>query len=196
MSIPDTQDPIALFAEWYAEALKCGLKNPTSMALATVGGNGRPSARMVLLKGFDEHGFVFYTNRESNKGHELLANPYAALCFYWAPLDRQVRVEGPVEPVGDDEADAYFATRPREAQIGAWASQQSRPLESRYALEKRFARFALKYAVGKVPRPPFWSGYRVAPEHIEFWRQGRFRLHDRVVFSRQPSGWARQRIYP
>ncbi len=196
MSIPDTHDPIALFAEWYAEAMNCGQKNPTAAALATADENGRPAVRMVLLKGFDERGFVFYTNRDSAKGRQLLANPYAELCFYWSPLDRQVRVGGPVEPVGDDEADSYFATRPRQAQIGAWASQQSRPLESRYALEKQVARFALKYAVGKVPRPPYWSGYRIDPESIEFWRQGRFRLHDRLVFSRQPDGWTHRRVYP
>ncbi len=196
MSIPDTQDPIALFAEWYAEALASGQKNPTAATLATADENGRPSARMVLLKGFDERGFVFYTNFESAKGRHLSANPYGALCFYWPPLDRQVRIEGPVGPVGDDEADAYFATRPRQARIGAWASQQSRPLESRYALEKRVARYTLKYAVGEVPRPPFWSGYRLNPERIEFWRQGLFRLHDRLTFSRQPDGWARERLYP
>ena len=196
MSIPDTHDPIALFAEWYADAMKSGQKNPTATTLATADENGRPSARMVLLKGFDERGFVFYTNCESAKACHLNANPYAALCFYWLLLDRQVRLEGPVERVGDDEADAYFATRPRQAQIGAWASQQSRPLESRYALEKQVARFALKYAVGKVPRPPYWSGYRLGPERIEFWQHGRFRLHDRLVFDRQPDGWARQRLYP
>ncbi len=191
MSIPDTQDPIALFAEWYAEALGSGQKNPTAATLATADENGRPSARMVLLKGFDERGFVFYTNIESAKGRHLSANPYGALCFYWPPLDRQVRIEGPVGPVGDDEADAYFATRPRQARIGAWASRQSRPLEGRYALEKQVARYALKYAVGEVPRPPFWSGYRLDPERIEFWRQGFFRLHDRLMFSRQSDGWAR-----
>ncbi len=196
MSIPDTQDPIALFAEWYAEALASGHKNPTAATLATADENGRPSARMVLLKGFDERGFVFYTNIESAKGRHLSANPYGALCFYWPPLDRQVRIEGPVGLVGDDEADAYFATRPRQARIGAWASRQSRPLESRYALEKQVARFTLKYAVGDVPRPPFWSGYRLDPERIEFWRQGLFRLHDRLMFSRQSDGWGRERLYP
>jgi pyridoxamine 5'-phosphate oxidase len=196
MSIPDTQDPIALFAEWYAEAMNCGQKNPTATTLATTDENGRPSARMALLKAFDERGFVFYTNLESVKGRHMSANPYAALCFYWPPLDRQVRIEGRVATVGDDEADAYFASRPREMQIGAWASQQSRPLESRFALEKQVARFALKYAVGEVPRPPYWSGYRLDPDQIEFWLQGRFRLHDRLVFSRRPDGWSRQRVYP
>ncbi len=196
MSIPDTEDPIALFAQWYGEAMDCGQKNPTAAALATADGAARPSVRMVLLKGFDSRGFVFYTNLESRKGRELDVNPYAALCFYWPPLDRQVRIEGPVEPVGDDEADAYFATRPREARFGAWASKQSRPLESRFALEKAVAGIVLKYATGKVPRPPYWSGYRVSPERIEFWSQGWFRLHHRVLFSRTPEGWTRQRLYP
>ncbi|MFQ5959634.1 MAG: pyridoxamine 5'-phosphate oxidase [Alphaproteobacteria bacterium] len=196
MSIPDTDDPIALFAEWYGEALKSGIKNPTAMTLATADESGRPSARMVLLKGFDERGFVFYTNVDSRKAHELRANAYAALCFYWPPLDRQVRVAGVVTPVGDDEADAYFATRPRQAQIGAWASHQSAPLEGRFELEKRVAKFALKFGVGKVPRPPFWSGYRISPESIEFWRQGVFRLHDRLLFNRTPNGWTSHRVYP
>ncbi len=196
MSIPDTEDPIALFAEWYAEALNCGIKNPTAMTLATVDENGRLSARMVLLKGFDAHGFVFYTNTDSRKAHALRTNTRAALCFYWPPLGRQVRIEGAVTPVGDDEADAYFATRPRQVQIGAWASHQSAPLEGRFALEKRVAKYGLKFAVGKVPRPPFWSGYSVSPEWIEFWREGTFRLHDRLVFDRTPNGWTSHRVYP
>lgn len=196
MTIPDAKDPIALFAAWYDEALNCGLKHPTAVALATVDGEGRPSARMVLLKDFDERGFVFYTNTESHKGEALSANPRAALCFYWPPLDRQVRVEGAVEPVSGEEADAYFATRPRQAQIGAWASAQSRPLEGRFALGKEVARFAAKFVVGAVPRPPHWSGYRIAPERIEFWRQGAFRLHDRLVFRRQGNGWATERLFP
>lgn len=196
MNIPDAPDPIALFAEWHDEALGSGIKNPTAMAFATVDGNGRPSARMVLLKGFDERGFVFYTNVESRKVRELRANVHAAACFYWPPLGRQVRIEGTVVPVSDEEADAYFATRPRQAQIGAWASRQSSPLEGRFELEKRAARFALKYGIGKVPRPPFWSGYRIDPVSIEFWREGAFRLHDRLVFTRASNGWTRQRLYP
>lgn len=196
MSIPDTDDPIALFAGWYGEALNCGLKNPTAMTLATADVSGRPSARMVLLKGFDERGFTFYTNFESRKGHELQANPHAALCFYWPPLDRQVRVEGTVAPVGAEAADAYFATRPRQAQIGAWASDQSRPLAGRFELEKRAAKFAAKYAVGKVPRPPVWSGFLVRPSRIEFWHEGAFRLHDRRLFSRTADGWTSQRLFP
>ncbi len=196
MTIPLARDPIALFAEWYEEALNCGLKNPTAAALATVDGNGQPSARMVLLKGYDEQGFVFYTNTESCKGEHLRANPRAALCFYWPPLDRQVRIEGSVEPVSDDEADAYFATRPRQAQIGAWASAQSRPLESRFALEKQVAKFVAKFAVGTVPRPPYWSGYRISPERIEFWRQGTFRLHERLLYRRSADGWTTERLFP
>ena len=196
MTIPLARDPIDLFAEWYEEALNCGIKHPTAVALATVDADGRPSARMVLLKGYDERGFVFYTNTESHKGDQLGANPSAALCFYWPPLDRQVRVEGPVEAVSDDEADAYFATRPRDAQISAWASAQSRPLESRFALEKQVAKFAARFAVGSVPRPPYWSGYRVRPERIEFWREGTFRMHERVSYRRGADGWTSQRLYP
>ena len=196
MTIPLARDPIDLFAEWYEEARNCGIKHPTAVALATVDADGRPSARMVLLKGYDERGFVFYTNTESHKGDQLRANPRAALCFYWPPLDRQVRVEGPVEAVSDDEADAYFATRPRDAQIGAWASAQSRPLEGRFALEKQVAKFAARFAVGSVPRPPYWSGYRVRPERIEFWREGTFRMHERVLYRRVADGWTSQRLYP
>ncbi len=196
MRIPDTDDPIALFGEWYDEALNCGLKNPTAVTLATANERGRPSARMVLLKGFDAAGFVFYTNNESRKGGQLMANGHAALCFYWPPLDRQVRVEGAVTGVGDAESDAYFATRPRQAQIGAWASDQSRPLAGRFDLEKRVARFGLKFAIGEVPRPPHWSGFRVAPERIEFWHEGVFRLHDRLIFIREGDGWRTERQFP
>jgi pyridoxamine 5'-phosphate oxidase len=196
MSIPDTDDPIALFGEWYDQALKCGLKNPTAVALATADERGRPSARMVLLKGFDAAGFVFYTNNESRKGGQLKGAGHAALCFYWPPLDRQVRVEGAVTGVSDAESDDYFATRPRQAQIGAWASDQSRPLVGRFELEKRIARFALKFAIGEVPRPPHWSGFRVAPERIEFWHEGAFRLHDRLIFFREGVGWRSERQFP
>ena len=196
MSIPDAKDPIALFAGWYDEVMKSDLKNPTAVTLATADGDGRPTARMVLLKGFDERGFVFYTNTESRKGDAMSTNPRAALCFYWPPFDRQVRVEGAVEPVSDEEADAYFATRPKDSQIGAWASAQSRPLEGRFALEKEVVRYAAKFAIGKVPRPPHWSGFRVAPERIEFWQEGAFRMHDRLVFSRNGDGWTSQRLFP
>jgi len=196
MSIPDTDDPIGLFAAWHEEALQCGLKNPTAMALATVDPAGRPTVRMVLLKGFDVAGFVFYTNSESRKGQALEANPVSALCFYWPPLDRQVRIEGPVARVSDAEADAYFASRPRQARIGAWASRQSHPLADRFELERRLARFAAKFAVGAIPRPPYWNGYRVRPQRIEFWREGAFRLHDRLVFTRDGEDWRRERLFP
>lgn len=192
----DATDPIALFAEWYGEAAKCGLKEPTAVTLATADGQGRPTARMVLLKGHDERGFVFYTNTQSRKGDALRENPFAALCFYWPPLGRQLLVEGAVEPVAEEEADAYFASRDRQARIGAWASAQSRPMEGRFVLEREIARFAAKFAVGEVPRPPHWSGYRLTPDRIEFWREGAFRLHHRRVFIRQGDGWTTMRLFP
>lgn len=192
----DATDPIALFAEWYGEAAKCGLKEPTAVTLATADGQGRPTARMVLLKGHDERGFVFYTNTQSRKGDALRENPFAALCFYWPPLGRQLRIEGAVEPVAEEEADAYFASRDRQARIGAWASAQSRPMEGRFVLEREIARFAAKFAVGEVPRPPHWSGYRLTPDRIEFWREGAFRLHHRRVFVRQGDGWTTMRLFP
>lgn len=189
-------DPIDLFREWLADATKSEPSNPTAMTLATVGANGRPSARMVLLKDVDPRGFTFYTNLESRKAGELKANTVAALCFYWKTLDRQVRVEGTVERVSDDEADAYFASRARMSQIGAWASQQSRPLETRFALERRVAEFTAKFHVGSVPRPSFWSGYRVVPDAIEFWKEMPFRLHDRTVYRRDGDDWRVEKLYP
>ena len=191
-------DPMTLFDDWFAEAREQEVNDANAMALATVGEDGMPSQRMVLLKGADGAGFTFYTNYESRKGRQLLAQPKAALLFHWKSLRRQIRVEGPVEQVSAEEADAYFASRPRQSQIGAWASEQSRPLESRYALEKRVAKFAAKYAVGAVPRPPHWSGFRVMPTLIEFWKDGAFRLHDRVVYSRGTPGeaWQTVRLYP
>jgi len=188
--------PLELFAAWLAEAEAEELNDPTAMALASVGADGMPSLRMVLLKGFDERGFVFYTNLESRKGEQLRAHPKAALLFHWKSLRRQVRIEGAVSPVGDSEADEYFTSRPRQHQIGAWASDQSRPLSGRFELEKRVAQFAAKFGVGTVPRPPHWSGFRVAHERIEFWRDGAFRLHDRLVYHRDGAIWRTERLYP
>ena len=199
--MPDTvttDDPIARFEAWMAEAAASEPNDPNAVCLATATPDGRPSARMVLLKGVDQRGFVFYTNVESRKGMELAANPHAALCFHWKTLSRSVRVEGRVEPVSPEEADAYFASRPRGSRIGAWASKQSRPVESRHALEKRVAEYGLRYAVGEIPRPPFWSGFRVVPERIEFWRDMPFRLHERIVFLREGPGapWRTELLYP
>jgi pyridoxamine 5'-phosphate oxidase len=189
-------EPWALFSAWMAEATANELNDPTAMALATVDADGLPNVRMVLLKGADQNGFVFYTNVESNKGVELTANPKAALVFHWKSLRRQVRARGTVARVSDAEADAYFASRPRDSRIGAWASQQSRPLESRFAFEKAIATYAAKHAVGEVPRPPYWTGFRIEPVSIEFWHDRPFRLHDRVVFTRTEGGWTRTRLYP
>jgi len=194
---PKTEpDPIVRFREWLAEAEQTEPTDPTAMALATATADGVPSVRMVLMRGLDERGFVFYTNLESRKGLELDANPNAALVFHWKSLGRQVRIEGPVAPVEAAEADAYFASRARGSQIGAWASDQSRPMESRRGLEKSVAKFAAKFGVSRVPRPDHWSGYRVAPAHIEFWREGRFRLHERIAYHRTDDGWTTRRLYP
>ena len=192
----DTKDPIALFQSWLEEAKSSEPNDPTAMSLASIGPDGMPSLRMVLLKGADDEGFVFYTNYESRKGEQLIARPKAALLFHWKSLRRQIRVEGDVEKVTEEEADAYFASRPRQSQIGAWASDQSRPLERRFQLEKRVARFAAKFAVGAVPRPPHWSGFRVKPVRIEFWQEGTFRLHDRIAYHLQLEGWRTERLYP
>jgi len=191
-----TDDPFGLFQAWLEEAEEKEINDPNAVALATADGQGRPSVRMVLLKGFDESGFTFYTNLESRKGEQLIANPWAAMLFHWKSLRRQVRIEGPIHPVTPEQADAYFNSRPRQSRIGAWASQQSRPVESRLALEKRVARFAAKYAVGSVPRPPYWSGFTLEPQRIEFWQDGAFRLHDRALYLRQDGGWQKQRLYP
>jgi pyridoxamine 5'-phosphate oxidase len=191
-------EPLALFQEWYEAATLSEPSDPNAMSLATVDASGMPNVRMVLLKDLDGRGLTFYTNLESGKGIELLATPRAAACFHWKSLRRQIRFRGPVERVADEEADQYFATRPRQSRIGAWASAQSRPLESRFALEKAVAKNAARFALGDVPRPAHWSGFRILPVSIEFWYDRPFRLHDRLLFSRAAPGgpWTRARLYP
>jgi pyridoxamine 5'-phosphate oxidase len=189
-------DPHALFDAWLAEARSAEPNDPTAMALATADAAGRPSVRMVLMKGHDARGFVFYTNFDSRKGAELAANPRAGQLFHWKSLRRQVRVEGPVEPVDDAEADAYFATRSRDSQLGAWASDQSRPLDSREAFEARYEAVRARFEGGEVPRPPRWSGWRVVPETIEFWSDRPHRLHERRLFTRERGGWREGLLYP
>jgi len=194
----EADEPLRLFAAWFEEAKRSEPSDASAMTLATVDDDGLPNARMVLLKGFDERGFVFYTNLESAKGRELDRHPKAALVFHWKSLNRQVRLRGTVEPVEAAEADAYFATRARLAQIGAWASKQSAPLESRMAFEKAIALAMAKYAVGSVPRPPYWSGYRIKPLVMEFWHDRPYRLHDRIEFTRTAldAPWNKTRLYP
>ena len=196
MTVTKPKDPIAEFKKWFAEAEAAESVNPNAMMLATCTVDGRPSARMVLLKDVSDQGFTFYTNLESRKGTELADNPLAALCFYWKALARQVSIEGPVEAVDDAEADEYFASRSRMSRIGAWASKQSQPMPGRFELEKRVAEFTAKFHVGVVPRPNFWSGFRIVPKTIEFWQEHQFRLHQRVLYTRAGDGWKMETLYP
>ncbi len=190
------QDPIEKFREYFEEAVATGIDYPDAMVVSSVDAEGRPSSRFVLLKDFDAGGFVFYTNLESRKGTEIQANPNVSLCFYWRETGKQVTVQGRAEPVSDAEADAYFASRPRTSQLGAWASQQSRPLKSRAHLMARVARYEAKFLTGAVPRPRHWSGFRVVPSYIELWVVGAFRLHDRTAFEKTPDGWTARRLNP
>lgn len=192
----ENQDPFVLFDQWYAEAREREPSDPNAMALATSDSAGRPSVRMVLLKGLDHGGFVFYTNFESRKGREILGNGLASLCFHWKSLKRQVRIEGRVEQVSAAEADAYFGSRPRDSQIAAWASLQSEPMTERFDLERRFAHYSHVYDGKPVPRPPHWSGFRILADTMEFWLDRPYRLHERVMFSRQGEAWTSTRLYP
>ncbi|MGL4488270.1 MAG: pyridoxamine 5'-phosphate oxidase [Rhizobiaceae bacterium] len=192
----EASEPISLFGAWLSEATKSEINDANALSLATVDATGMPNVRMVLLKGFDERGFVFYTNFESAKGTEILGSMKAAMGFHWKTLLRQVRIRGDVEIVSDAEADEYYASRARGSRIGAWASKQSRPLESRIALEKAVAVVTAKHPIGEIPRPKHWSGFRIKPVEIEFWHDGAFRLHDRVKFVRDGNGWTKTRLYP
>lgn len=192
------KNPIDLFTEWLSEAEKSEPNDPSAMALASVDTDGMPNARMVLVRRFDQRGIVFFTNFESQKGQELLSSKKAAGCFHWKSLRKSVRFRGIVEQVSDNEADEYFYSRPRGSRIGAWASKQSQPLESRFALEKSVASYTAKFGAGKVPRPDYWSGFRIIPVSIEFWSDGKFRLHDRIRYDRQSvdQAWQQTRLYP
>jgi pyridoxamine 5'-phosphate oxidase len=196
LSEPHLVDPMALFRAWLSEAEAAEPIDPNAMVLATAAPNGQPSARMVLLKGADPRGFVFYTSRDSRKGQELAANPRAALLFYWKSLGRQVRIEGTVTEIDAAEADAYFASRPRLSRLGAWASAQSHPLTARAELERKLAEFEARYPGDEIPRPPYWVGYRLRPERFEFWQNMPYRLHDRTVFLRAQDGWTTMKLYP
>jgi pyridoxamine 5'-phosphate oxidase len=197
MAIAAYTEPMEQFAEWFGEAQKLGLAEPEAVTVATADAQGRPSARVMLLKGHDALGFVLFTNLGSRKCRELDENPYAALCFHWMPLERQVRARGRVERVSEAEADAYFASRHRQSQLGAWASKQSQPLESPHALEKRVAKYVARFPLGEIPRPEFWGGFRVVPDELEFWQARPFRLHDRLVYRRDAGGpWRHEALYP
>lgn len=194
---PADDCPVDRFHTWLAEAEAKEINNHNAMALATSTPDGRPSVRMVLLKAVDQEGFVFYTNLESRKGGEIAANPHAALCFHWKSLDRQVRIEGPLVPVSEEEADDYYGSRHRSSRIGAWASRQSRPMEGRFELEKRIAEYTAKFNVGDIPRPDFWSGFRMVHQRVEFWQEKAFRLHDRLVYHRTDAGgWETEKLFP
>ena len=194
----EAEDPLAQFRRWFAEAAEKEINDPDAITLATVDSSGMPDARAMLCKQVDERGFVFYTNGQSAKGEEIAANPKAAILYHWKSLRRQVRVRGPLAKIPDAESDAYFVTRPRLSRIGAWASQQSRPLESRAKLLQAVAVLTVKFGIGDVPRPPYWGGFRLTPLQIEFWQDHQYRLHDRIVFTRAREGdpWRRQRLYP
>lgn len=192
----DFKEPFELFGNWFEKAKENEPNDPNAMNLATATPDGRPSSRMVLLKDFDTDGFVFYTNLESNKGRQLAENANVALNFHWKSLRKQVRIEGPAAPVSDEEADVYFRSRARGSRIGAWASEQSRPMEGMFILERRVAEFTAKFGVGEVPRPDHWSGFRVDPQLIEFWSDGKFRLHERIVYHRDGDAWTTERLFP
>jgi pyridoxamine 5'-phosphate oxidase len=194
----EQNEPFTLFSAWLNDATASELNDPNALALATVDEDGLPNVRMVLLKGVDQGGFVIYTNYESQKGQELQASRKAAMCFHWKSLRRQVRIRGDIESVSDQEADEYFQSRPRGSRIGAWASKQSRPLESRFSLEKAVAEYTAKFGLGDIPRPPHWSGFRLKPSRIEFWHDRKFRLHDRMEFRKAEDGqnWEKVRMYP
>ncbi len=191
-----SQNPYSLFQNWMSEAEKNEMNDPSAMSLATATKDGVPSVRMVLLKGVDDRGFVFYTNLTSRKAGEMEENKNVALCLHWKSLRKQVRVEGEIEPVTDEEADAYFQSRARVSRIGAWASKQSQEMEGRWELEKRVAEYTAKFGIGEIPRPDFWSGFRVKPRAIEFWSDGKFRLHDRIVYKMVEGNWQTTRLYP